>query len=169
MGEKQKYCGYRPICSLSKIPKEVLEHGEKDSDDIMTIDYLEGPQHIVKNTAESLILCAHYEEDRLRKTGRKYKRYEKEDDIEYSYGDKKYVRMKIQEPPLMRTKERGKTVGDYVFVQVEPYKWYVDETLKIAIAKDILLSDIPFKLMTSNNFGTDFLIPKEEAKVYQKK
>ena len=126
--------------------------------DVYEIEYGEYPQSAVskslQNDLESL-----FNRGSLKRTGktyttdsRRYTQYEagfsKQEHIEYEYNGRRFVRVKVNsffdgEDFSLSNGLKYKD-GDYVFIEVEPIKWLIDEKEKIAISKNILFAGVQF-------------------------
>ncbi len=75
---------------------------------------------------------------------------------EYEYNGKKYVRVRANSKDEIFILSNGETYtrGDYVWVEVEPVKWLVDERSKLMITEEIIVSGIQFK--NTRDYKGDF-------------
>jgi len=79
---------------------------------------------------------------------------------EYTYNDKKYVRLKVnanfKSPWTTDKLSTGEIFdyGEYVWVEVKPVKWLVDEKEDLAISEKLLFSNIPYE--TKKNYLRSF-------------
>lgn len=151
--------GYRPAFSFSSI-EEIAPNGVRGRNkfDVYEIEYGEYPQSAVskslQNDLESL-----FNRGSLKRTGktyttdsRRYTQYEagfsKQEHIEYEYNGRRFVRVKVNsffdgEDFSLSNGLKYKD-GDYVFIEVEPIKWLVDEKERIALSKNILFAGVQF-------------------------
>ena len=149
--------GIRPILSFSQI-KDNINNYKINEDGIIEIEYGEYPQHAVDNILQEELEKL-YQDNILNKTwktyttdSRKYSEYNNGflplEHIEYCYNNKKYIRVKSN---FCFTTRKGHLSngemynnGEYIWVEVEPIKWLVDEENDIALSKDILIAGIQF-------------------------
>lgn len=109
------------------------------------IEYGEYPQEIASVDMLS-ILEEKFLKGELKETGKIYMipkvkdKYAEEsyyDIKEYSFNDKKYVRVQVTDPLTLSNKQKYNK-GDYVWIEVSPVKWLLDEKTHILISQYIL-------------------------------
>ena len=135
---------------------------------ILEIEYGEYPQFAVKKSIATG-LEQEYTNRRLRTTGKTYTtdsvaynsydtKYQAQQHIEYEYKNKKYVRVKantcFDKKKVTLSNEEEYKNGDYVWIEVAPIKWLVDEKEKMLIAKNALFAGVQFN--NSNRYNGDF-------------
>ncbi len=149
----------RPALSF-KLMSLIPTNGKKAKaakDGVLEVEYGYYPQKAVsKDMQEQLEQL--YKGDRLSSTGYKYTtdskhfndigRFEPRIHIEYQYNGKKYVRVEALscfegEFFTLSNGEKYKD-GDYVWVEVSPVKWLVDEKEKIMITEKLVFSGMEF-------------------------
>ena len=160
--------GIRPALPYSSIRNISLN--EERENGILEVEYGEYPQKAVSKGLQDKLERA-YEQSSIKKTGktyttypRKYDEYNKEFRAqiieEYSFDDeKKYVRVKANSyfdddsSFGLSNGERYRS-GDYVWVEVKPIKWLIDEKNDIALSKRVLFAGVPFQY--DGNYTGDF-------------
>lgn len=159
--------GARPALSYSQI-RDICSNRVREADGILEVEYGEYPQTAApSNIQETLELL--YQNNQLSKTGkiyttdsRKYDDYNSgflaKGHIEYEYNGKKYVRVEAnscfgQEKFTLSNGKKYKN-GDYVWVEVNPIKWLIDEKKDLAISKDIIFAGVQFNKI--RNYKGDF-------------
>ncbi len=109
------------------------------------IEYGEYPQEIASAEITST-LEEKYLKGELKETGKIYMVPEVKDryapdsyyDVkEYTFNDKKYVRVQVTDPVALSNQQKYNK-GDYVWIEVSPVKWLLDETTHILISEYIL-------------------------------
>ncbi len=160
--------GCRPILPYSSI-SSISSNKVRGRNDVIEMEFGEYPQWACsKKLCE--VLENLYSNNNLNKTGKVYttdsrhykecnKDFEPQEHIEYEYNGKKYVRVKANSWYFRReiTFSNGENYkeGDFVWIEVSPIKWLVDEESNIAITKNIIISGIQFnneKNYTGDNF-----------------
>lgn len=121
-------------------------------------EYGEYPQQAVSKQLQKELEKL-YKRKKLNQTGRhfttdsrKYNEYdkgfEKLEHIEYEYKGKKYVRVKANTfyDGAKVTLSNGEECqdGDYIWIEVQPIKWIIDEKKNIAFTKKLLFSGIQY-------------------------
>ncbi len=108
------------------------------------IEYGTYPQWIA--TEQGKILEEKYLNGELKETGKIYMIPEVKDKYveesyyevkEYIFNDKKYVRLQVTDPVTLSNKQKYNK-GDYVWIEVSPVKWLLDEDTHILISEYIL-------------------------------
>ena len=146
--------GIRPVVSYSNL-LDISLNPVIGKEGVLEIYYGEYPQY-----AATKELCEALEKKlvrkKLNKTGKKFttdlgienqcfipKEYE-----EYEYNGKKYVRVIYKNTDTIGSKllsnNQEYNVGDYVWIEISPIKWYVDEKEKLLISQTSLVSGIRF-------------------------
>lgn len=131
---------------------EYRDHG------VYTVEYGEYPQY-APNENIQLDLEYYYDNNKLKATGNSYTFDSTALDhksealnpvtyLEYEYNGKKYVRVKskadcYEKNPL--SNGEGWNNGDYVWIEVSPVEWLVDEKSRTLISKNCLLSGVRFE------------------------
>ena len=145
----------RPALQFSNI-SDISLNGVKGRHGFLEVEYGEYPQYAV-DTNLGGILDDSFQAGVLRRTGKKYttdsRRWnafsEKFSHIQYEefeYNGKRYVRVKSNDTDENFKLSNGVTVhpGMYVWVEVSPIKWIVDEKAKLLVSKTLLASGIRF-------------------------
>lgn len=146
--------GVRPGLPFSNISDfSIKEIGYENG--ILLVEYGEYPQFAVDSSLGK-ILDIEFSENRLRKTGKTYTTYANEivgrttlyfypdEHEEFEYQGKKYVRVKANHWFSDYLKNININKGDYLWLEVSPIIWYVDESAKLLISKKCLVSGIPY-------------------------
>ena len=160
-----------------------IEYADKGT---MKVQYGYYPQKVARNDIQG-ILEANYQNETLEYTENFYTvDSAKYDDIympfspiilpEYEYKNKKYIRVKANIKGINEHRNNIVTLsngeiyydGDYVWVEVLPINWLVDEEAKIMITEDILFAGIRFDKTNSdcdfNNSEIKYFINEYWAK-----
>lgn len=162
--------GARPVLSYSSI-RNISSNGVRGRDGILEVEYGEYPQKVASRRLQyELERAYNCNQSSIRKTGktyttdsRKYDEYDKKFSAqiieEYSFDDgKKYVRVKVNSQYdgsgfKLSNGEIYKD-GDYVWVEVQPIKWLIDEKGDIALSERLLFAGVQFK--HESNYKGDF-------------
>lgn len=162
--------GARPALPYSLI-RNISSNGVRGRDGILEVEYGEYPQKVAsKRLQDELERAYNYNQSSIRKTGKTYttdsrkyyehnKKFRAQIIEEYSFDDeKKYVRVKANSDFggslfTLSNGERYKD-GDYVWVEVEPIKWLIDEKSDIALSERLLFAGVQFK--HKRNYKGDF-------------
>ena len=163
-----RYGGARPALPYSSI-RNICSNGVRGSDGILAVEYGEYPQTVAsKRLQDELERAYNDNQSSIRKTGKTYttdsirsaeyaKKFSAQIIEEYLFDDgKKYVRVKANSHfPVceLSNGERYKN-GDYVWVEVQPIKWLIDEKSDIALSERILFAGVQFK--HERNYKGDF-------------
>ena len=140
------------------------------SDEILEVEYGEYPQKAASKQLQKTLERL-YQSRSLVRTGKKYTRdktayyqsnqeFQEEQQEEYEYNGKKYVRVRanscyeVGEFTLSNGEEYQD--GDYVWIEVEPIKWLVDERKNIAVSEKLLFAGVQFKHTRDYKGGKDF-------------
>ena len=149
------HVAFRPASLYSDI-NQISTNVVSGSPSISEIEYGEYPQKAV-TTKLNEVLEKEYCSYRLTKTEKVYttdsrnrydysKAFEAQVHNEYKYNGKRYIRVKAN-PCIDYTKlSNGSIVssGDYVWVEIEPIIWLVDEKTGIVVSKKLLFSGVRF-------------------------
>jgi len=156
----RRYGGARPALPYSSICN-ISSNGVRGRHGILEVEYGEYPQKIAsKILQDELERAYNWNLSSIRKTGKTYatdlRRYNEYNEIfiaqiieEYLFNDgKKYVRVKANSCYgrggfTLSNGERYKN-GDYVWVEVQPIKYLIDEENDIALAERILFVGVQF-------------------------
>lgn len=148
--------GSRPATKFSSIANEV-KNKVINENGILEVEYGEYPQDIVEENT-SKILEDLYQEDKINRTGKKYKVSWTYDEFEYQ--EKKYIRVKCDSNCEGQILSDGRTIQkeNAYWVEVSPIKWIIDEKTNVALSKRILFAGIslgrPFSYMTERDFDS---------------
>lgn len=151
--------GSRPATNFSSIANEATNKviNEKGN---FEVEYGEYPQDIVKEDI-SKILEDLYQEDKINRTGKKYKIKIAYDEFEYQ--EKKYIRVKSDSNCEGQILSDGRTIQkkDAYWIEILPIKWIIDEKTNVALSKKILFAGIslgrPFSYMTERDFDIAYI------------
>jgi len=167
---RNRYVGARPALPYSSI-RNISSNGVRGRDGILEVEYGEYPQKVAsKRLQDELERAYNYNQSSIRKTGKTYTTDSRKCDAydekfnaqvieEYSFDDgKKYVRVKANlnyddGEFKLSNGERYKD-GDYVWVEVQPIKWLIDEKSDIALSERLLFAGVQFK--HERNYKGDF-------------
>ena len=178
----KRHGAVRPALQSSVIFSQISPNRVRGYNETEEVEYGEYPQNAADSRMQSIleaeyILKAEYNRG-MNKTGRSYTFDSvKYDDYntgfkpvtyeEYEFQGKKYIRIKANsdfgdnEFKLSNGVEYGN--GDYVWVEVSPVKWLIDDRTGILISKKGLVSGIRF-LDKNTNYKGDF--DRTEMKEY---
>ena len=153
--------GARPalsFLSIDSIPTNGVM-GRRDGNGILEVNYGYYPQEAVPIDMQKKLEKL-YKRGHISKTKNSYItdsvptdssyssiRFEKQTHEEYEYKGKRYVRVRANLNYIPTTLSNGveyKT-GDYIWVEVQPIKWLVDEKEKIMITEKIMFAGVQFK------------------------
>lgn len=170
----------RPVLQSSVIFSQISPNRVRGYNGTEEVEYGEYPQNAADSKMQD-ILESEYNNRGMNKTGRSYTFVEK-DDVqvidyvtyeEYEYQGKGYIRKKAASIYIECKLSNGvkyKSVdddgdydGDYVWVEVSPVKWLIDDKTGILISKKGLVSGIYFDYEIDNYKG-DF--DRTEMKKY---
>ena len=160
--------GARPAIPYSSISSVVLNRTMVDG--ILEVEYGEYPQRVAPKELQNILEFAYnYNQSSIRKTGKTYTTDSRKNDEvdekfkvqiidEYLFSDgKRYVRVKSNQyfykEFTLSNGEKYKE-GDYVWVEVMPIKWLVDEKEDIALSERILFAGVQFK--NESDYKGDF-------------
>ena len=156
----------RDVCVRPSLPyssiSNISENITKIEDGILEVEYGEYPQKAVSKDLQQKLEVL-YKNKNLNKTGktyttdsRKYDEYYNEyynefqtqTHVEYEYNGKKYIRFKDNSyfgsnEFILSNGEKYRD-GDYIWVEVSPIKWIVDEKEDIAITKKLIFLGVQF-------------------------
>ena len=171
-----RYGAVRPALQSSVIFSQIFPNRVRGYNGTEEVEYGEYPQNAADSRMQN-ILESEYNRG-MNKTGRSYTfdsvRYDDYDTgfipvtyEEYEYQGKKYIRIKANSDFDGTKFKLSNGVkyrdGDYVWVEVSPVKWLIDDKTGILISKKGLVSGIRF-LNKSTNYKGDF--SKTEMKEY---
>ena len=145
----------RPALPFSNI-SDISLNGVKGRHGFLEVEYGEYPQYAV-DTNLGRILDDSFQVGVLRRTGKTYttdsrrwdansKRFSPVQHEEFEYNGKRYVRVKSNDTDENFKLSNGVTVhpGMYVWLEVSPIKWIVDDRAKMLVSKTLLASGIRF-------------------------
>ena len=145
----------RPALPYSNI-SDISPNGVRGRHGFLEVEYGEYPQYAV-DTNLSRILDDSFQAGVLRRTGKTYttdsrrrnansERFSPVQHEEFEYNGKRYVRVKSNDTDENFKLSNGVTVhsGMYVWLEVSPIKWIVDDRAKMLVSKTLLASGIRF-------------------------
>ena len=145
----------RPALPFSNI-SDISMNGVKGRHGFLEVEYGEYPQYAVY-TNLGRILDDSFQAGVLRRTGKTYttdsrrwdansERFSPVQHEEFEYNGKRYVRVKSNDTHENFKLSNGVTVhpGMYVWLEVSPIKWIVDDRAKMLVSKTLLASGIRF-------------------------
>ncbi len=120
---------------------------------LIEITFGEYPQYVVSTELNKILEDLHLRNE-IKETGKTYTYdsrtnneknlpFRKNENIEYIYNDKKYVRVKVKTNVHLSNGINYKE-GDYVWIEVSPLGWYLDLTERLLLSKNIVASGIRF-------------------------
>ena len=149
-------CAVRPVLQSSVIFSKISPNRVRGDNGTEEVEYGEYPQNAADSKMQN-ILESEYNRG-MNKTGRSYTfnaseygfgptRFIPETYEEYEYQGKGYIRIKARIFPYNKFKLSNGVEyrnGDYVWVEVSPVKWLIDDKTGILISKKGLVSGINF-------------------------
>ena len=157
----------RPALPFSSI-SSICSNRVRAQDGILEVEYGEYPQTAVSKELQKTLEKL-FKTRRLVKTGKSYTRdsvpydryadrFQAERQEEYEYNGKKYVRIKVNScfnrSKFKLSNGEEYQYEDYVWIEVKPIKWLVDEERNIAITEKILFAGVQFK--NTRDYKGDF-------------
>lgn len=152
--------GARPVLQYSLISTATISKIKRQTGalkEILEIEYGEYPQWIPSYEYQSKLENA-YQKNTITKLtdyiitdSREYNDYDKgfkpQKHPIYKYEEKKYIRIKARPCTynFRASNKKNYKRGEYVWVEISPVKWLVDEKADIAISKNILFAGVQFK------------------------
>ena len=138
--------GVRPVIADFNF-FEVMSNAVRGENGVLEVEYGKYPQYAV-DTDLAEELDSRLSSCELIETG-KYYHYKHSDSkecsmiIEFGYNEKKYVHnvMNMLSNGVTVGNEKFETSYEYVWLEVSPITWYVDEISKLLISKSILLAE----------------------------
>ena len=165
----------RPALQSSVIFSQISPNRVRGYNGTEEVEYLEYPQNAVDSRMQNILESEYYNRG-MNETGGSYTFDSvKNDDYdtgfkpitykEYEYQGKKYIRIKANSDAKRFKLSNGVEYrnGDYVWVEVSPVKWLIDDRTGILISKKGLVSGIRF-LDKRTNYKGDF--DRTEMKEY---
>lgn len=156
--------GGRPTLQYSLISDVVLS--KRRPDGILEIEYGQYPQWVPSYNRQIQLEKAYnngtikkldkYITTDSRKPDEYNKKFEPQEHQIYEYKEKNYIRVKANTSDniFKLSNELNYNRDDYVWVEISPVKWLVDEEADIAISKNILFAGVQFK--NNRNYDGDF-------------
>ena len=156
--------GGRPALQYSLISDVVLS--KRRPDGILEIEYGEYPQWVPSYNLQTQLERAYnngtikksdkYITTDSRKPDEYDKKFEPQEHQIYEYKEKNYIRVKANtfNNIFKLSNELNYNRGDYVWVEISPVTWLVDEEADIAVSKNILFAGVQFK--HNRNYNGDF-------------
>ena len=148
----------RPVLESSSVYSQLFSHRIKGYNGCEEVEYGEYPQDAVPFRIQTKLEKEFAKG--MKKTGRSYtfdKEYLENGDgefspityDEYEYQGKKYIRAKVYASTydtirIKLSNSCNYKTGDYVWIEVSPVKWLIDEETKLLISKRGLVSGIRF-------------------------
>ena len=158
--------GARPVLSFSSIDSISTngESGKRASDGILEVEYGYYPQKIPakemqKELDKKMRILAQtgnsYTTDSVY-NGKYATKFQPQSHKEYEYKGKRYVRVKAMNlvyPSVVLSNGEEYERSDYVWVEVLPVKWLVDEKAKIMITEKLIFAGVQFN--NERNYHTE--------------
>jgi len=150
---KYSSLGCRPVLEILNNNIPINSKGGKIVDGVLEVEYGCYPERIAPEQRQKLLEQV-YKTGNLTVTGNIYTVNEKEF-IEYQFNKKRYVRVQIECYSTNCKLSDGKTYnkGDYIWIEVNPIKWWVDLKEQIMIAEKIMFSGVQFSESNVNDFN----------------
>ncbi len=170
IGANARYLAIRPTIKITPKLEKVLAHKRMNKEGVYEVDFGAYPQEVV-GYYDAIRLEKALTSGNIIKTGKTYT-IDKEtysnsslgftplDLEEYQIGDKKYIRMKMSSfyDGRFFSLSNGQCYRNdkFIWVEVSPVTWLIDEESQMLIAKKGLLSGIAYK-PTSTKFEDSFM------------
>ena len=175
--KSSRKCAVRPALQSSVIFSQISPNRVRGYNGTEEVEYGEYPQYVADSRMQS-ILESEYNRG-MNKTGRSYT-FDSVDSViyddsdigfkpvtyeEYEYQEKRYIRIRVNSNFGRNKLSNGVRYrdGDYVWVEVSPVKWLIDDRTGILVSKLGLVSGIRF-LDKNHNYKGDF--SRTEMKKY---
>ena len=157
----------RPVLQSSVFFSQISQNRVRGYNGIEEVEFGEYPQNVADSRMQN-ILELEYKRG-MNKTGRSYTfdsvKYDDYDTgfkpvtyEEYEYQGKEYIRIKVNSSFILKFMLSNGVVyrnGDYVWIEVSPVKWLIDDRKGLLISKYGLVSGIRF-LDRNHNYYGDF-------------
>lgn len=158
---KWRQGGCRPVIPFTSIDKIPTNNGEINRSDegILQVEFGYYPQMVATKEMQG-ILEREYSKGKLNLTGNRYTtdsskyneydiKFQPQEHQEYEYNGKRFVRIKANScydgNRFVLSNGESYRDGDYVWVEVQPVKWLIDEKERIMLCDKIIFAGIPFK------------------------
>ena len=156
--EQERTCAIRPVLQSSIIYSQISPNKVRGYNGTYEVEYGEYPQ-MAAEVGYQVALENELQSGNLKKTGRNYtfdsRGYDDYDlgfdpktHEEYEYQSKKYIRVKANSiyrgNKFQLSNGEEYRDGDYVWIEVSPVKWLIDERKGILISKKGLVSGIRY-------------------------
>ena len=164
-----RYGTIRPVLPSSSVFSQISTNRMRGYNGTEEVEYGEYPQYAPDANIQRS-LESEYQNRRLQQTGRNYtfdrtayndysQSFQPVTYDEYEYSGKKYIRVKVNSNYdggrfKLSNGEQYKD-GDYVWVEVSPVKWLIDDKTKTLVSKIGLLAGIRFHT-NKKNYNGDF-------------
>jgi len=148
--------GARPILPYSEISK-MSSNKIRGKQGLLIVEYGGYPQWAPSKNYQ-LLLEEVYKNEKIKILEDCITVYNRKDGLQklpiYEYRGKKYIRIKatpdkdkfrLSNGEYYKIYEDGKYFDVYIWIEITPIKWVVDEKKNIAITKDIIYAGIPFQ------------------------
>ena len=147
----------RPVLSYETLPSDAI----KNEEGLLEVEYGEYPQNVVDASLEHELDWA-FQSNKMVKTGKTYttdsriryseRKFRPLKYVEYMYNGKRYIRIKEKYEKhngdyiysVMLSNHNTYFQSRYIWIEVSPIKWLVDDKLKILISKNALLGGLQF-------------------------
>jgi len=151
------------IPDVSSIPSNGVFR--KANDGILEIEYGYYPRSAVSKEMQHLLEQL-FESNMLNKTGNTYttdsweydsdEKFLSQSHTEYKFDEKKYIRVKanLYHSPVTLSNGEKYSFDDYVWLEVQPVKWLVDEKEKIMITEELIFAGVQFN--NKSNYKSNF-------------
>ena len=165
----RRLIGARPalkFSSIDKIPTNGTPY-KRAKDGVLEVEYGFYPQSVVSVEMEEELniqfnngrlekTCNAYTTD-SRKVDDKDKKFEAQRHEEYKYKGKKYIRVKANTDfygsAIQLSNGEMYKDGDYVWIEVEPIKWWVSEKYQLMFTEKIVFAGVQFKHIEPNDIS----------------
>ena len=159
---RKRNIGIRPSVNYSSMLTNYIKV-IKDDELIRVIEYGEYPQKVVSEDFAS-VLESIYRKSNLEKTGKCYttdsrginqynQGFQERKIYEYSYGDRKYIRLVADVNSAGKILSDGRTavIGNAYWIEVSPIRWIVFKEKDMAVSEEILVAGIQYNRNASFN------------------
>lgn len=156
----------RPVLSYLDSSNFLYEKLKRHEDGILEVEYGLYPQTAANVDMQEALNVA-FSSGLMVKTGNIYTIYKKAKTeyqdrvmtqlIEYEFDNKRYVRVEVErEVPVLLLHGGVYRNGDFVWIEVQPVKWWVDEKAKILVSEKLIFSGVEFDGFRKATVHMDF-------------
>lgn len=157
--------GIRPCMKVTNVSK-FKKDADVDEKGNVIVEYGEYPQSMVDDELASR-LEKEYNYNTLKKTGKSYtinknrdqyaSSFDPEEIDEYEFDGQKYVRITSSRDTDEYIGDRSISVGEAIWIRVEPIKWYLDERTSTIVSCSSIVGGISFSSDSNCKYEDSFV------------